>query len=179
MKTNATPTTVINAVKKVSEEQFGGNVVFMNYPKRITKNVCRFTLRTKNVEGPGSMVTKAGQKQPKANWEVQAAVKDAILELMPYSNIYVDTIYGREFGKGEIASPDMIDASEASYNKTNEETDENNANSETPREKRKYTKRTPAAGSDTGKKRGRKPNPETKLIKALKHLMKHPELLEA
>jgi len=95
MKTNASIETVKKAVKKVSATLYEDNVIFRREPQHITKNVIRFTLKTKDAEGPGSLVTKNGQKHPKANWNVHLEVVKEIFRLEPKSHIYVDTIAGR------------------------------------------------------------------------------------
>lgn len=95
MKTNANPENVIKAVKTVSKNLYGGNVIFRKEPHNITKNVVSFTLKTKNAEKPGSITTSNGQKHPKANWEVHLNVAKEIFKLEPKSNIYIDTIAGR------------------------------------------------------------------------------------
>lgn len=180
MKTNAPTKSIIKAVETVSNEKFGGNVVFMNKPKDITKYVRRFTLRTKDVNGPGSMVTKAGQKQPKASWAVQEAVMKEILRINSDESIYVDTVYGRQFATGqtsvEASHPDReeieVELEPVNHTIKEETTSE-------PRTKRKYTRRTEkSAGKPTGKKRPKVVNGKGNLLKALKHLLKHPELLD-
>lgn len=95
MKTNASVDTVKKAVEKVSKNLYEGNVIFRREPQHITKNVVRFTLKTKDAEGLGSLVTKNGQKHPKANWQVHLDVIKEIFKLEPKSNIYVDSIAGR------------------------------------------------------------------------------------
>jgi transcription termination factor NusB len=95
MKTNANPENVIKAVKNVSKNLYGGNVIFRKEPHNITKNVVSFTLKTKNADKAGSITTSNGQKHPKANWEVHLNVAKEIFKLEPKSNIYIDTIAGR------------------------------------------------------------------------------------
>lgn len=187
MKTNASIKSIIKAVETVSNDQFAGNVVFMNKPKDLTKYVRRFTLRTKDVDGPGSMVTKAGQKQPKASWDVQEAVMNELLRINPDPSIYVDTVYGRKFatGKTEIEAS-QPDQSELNAELETVEQDQPEASGQ--RKKRKYTRKSkqPAeklTSRKTGRKAKKSPraaravNGTGKLIKALKHLLKHPELL--
>lgn len=95
MKTNASIETVTKAVNIISSKKYSGNVIFRKEPHNITKNVVRFTLKTKDAEGPGSIVTKNGQKHPKANWPVHLDVAKEIFKLEPKSHIYVDTLAGR------------------------------------------------------------------------------------
>lgn len=177
MKTNATPKSVIKAVETVSNEKFDGNVVFMNYPKKITKYVARFTLRTKDVNGPGSMITKAGQRQPKANWEVQNAVMEEILRLNPHPNIYVDTIYGRKFSTGNSTPSEILDEHESEIDLVEVEEDVKPARrkSNLIAEKEPLTRK---ASATDGRKKPKVVNGKGKLMKALKYLLQHPELLE-
>lgn len=99
MKTNASPKTVVQAVDTVSKRHFDGNVVLRKAPEKMTKNVIRFTLKTLNAEKPGSLTTKQGIKQTKADWSVHQEVMHEILRSDPRPHIYVDTIYGREYNK--------------------------------------------------------------------------------
>lgn len=187
MKTNAPIKSIIKAVETVSSEKFNGNVVFMNKPKDVTKYVRRFTLRTKDVNGPGSMVTKAGQKQPKASWDVQQAVMNEILKLNPDPSIYVDTVYGRKFASGETtveaATPDKQEV-QAELEPVEHEIEQSSpaqttATAEQPRTKRKYTRRTDKVEQKpTGRKKPKVVVGKAKLLKALNYLMKHPELLD-
>lgn len=95
MKTNANIETITKAVEIVSSKLYDGNVMFRKEPQHITKNVVRFTLKTKDREKAGSIITKDGQKHPKANWEVHLAVAKEIFKLEPKPSIYIDTIAGR------------------------------------------------------------------------------------
>lgn len=95
MKTNASIDTVKQAVKTISEKLYDGNVVFRKEPQHITKNVLRFTLKTKDAEKAGSITTKNGQKHPKANWQVHMDITKEIFRLEPKAHIYVDTLAGR------------------------------------------------------------------------------------
>lgn len=95
MKTNAKLETVEKAVKTVSKNLYGNNVLFRKEPHSITKNVIGFTLRTKDAEKAGSIITKNGQKHPKANWDVHMNVIKEIFRLEDKSSTYVDTIAGR------------------------------------------------------------------------------------
>jgi len=104
MKTNASSRTVVKAVENVSATLYDGNVIFRKYPERYTKNVIRFTLRTKDATKAGSIVTKSGQRQPKTSWEVHQKVMDEIFKLSPKDNIYVDTLYGRQFNTNPQAN---------------------------------------------------------------------------
>lgn len=99
MKTNASPKTIVQAVEAISKRKYDGNVVLRRSPEKMTKNVCRFTLKTLHADKPGSLTTKQGIKQTKANWEVHQDVMYEILRLDPRPHIYVDTIYGREYNK--------------------------------------------------------------------------------
>lgn len=190
MKTNASTRSIIKAVETVSNEKFNGNVVFMNKPKDITKYVRRFTLRTKDVNGPGSMVTKAGQRQPKASWEVQLAVMEEILKTNPDPSIYVDTVYGRKFSTGETVPTDInLDKDEvnAELEPVLVEQEEHTSNSESKslKPKRKYTRRAKTNAkhakprvATSGDKKPRIFKSKGKLIKAFKYLLDHPELME-
>lgn len=99
MKTNASPKTVVQAVETVSKRHFDGNVVLRRSPEKMTKNVSRFTLKTLEADKPGSLVTKQGVKQTKADWSVHQEIMHEILRLDPRPHIYVDTVYGREYNK--------------------------------------------------------------------------------
>lgn len=99
MKTNASPKTIIQAVDTVSKRHFEGNLVLRKAPEKMTKNVNRFTLKTLNADKPGSLTTKQGIKQTKADWNAHQEVMYEILRLDPRPHIYVDTIYGREYNK--------------------------------------------------------------------------------
>jgi hypothetical protein len=99
MKTNASPKTIVQAVEAVSKRNYEGNVVLRRTPEKMTKNVSRFTLKTLHADKPGSLTTKQGIKQTKANWQVHQDVMYEILRLDPRPHIYVDTIYGREYNK--------------------------------------------------------------------------------
>lgn len=99
MKTNASPKTIVQAVESVSKRLFDGNVVLRKAPEKMTKNVNRFTLKTLNADKPGSLTTKQGIKQTKADWSAHQEVMYEILRLDPRPHIYVDTIYGREYNK--------------------------------------------------------------------------------
>jgi hypothetical protein len=185
MKTNAPIKSIIKAVETVSNEKFGGNVVFANKPKDVTKYVRRFTLRTKDVNGPGSMVTKVGQRQPKANWDVQQAVMNEILRINPDPSIYVDTVYGRKFASGETTveapQPDKeeVQAELETVEETSSVSNSVASSAPQPRQKRKYTRRIhKTEEKPTGRKRPKVINGKAKLLKALKHLLKHPELLD-
>lgn len=99
MKTNASPKTVLQAVDNISKRNYEGNLVLRRSPEKMTKNVSRFTLKTLHADKPGSLTTKQGIKQTKANWQVHQDVMYEILRLDPRPHIYVDTIYGREYNK--------------------------------------------------------------------------------
>lgn len=101
MKTNAKAETIEKAVKTVSKEKYEGNVIFRKEPEKITKNVLRFTLKTKDANKIGSLEI-AGRKQPKANWQVHTDVIQEIFKLEPKANIYVDTIAGRLYNSNIV-----------------------------------------------------------------------------
>lgn len=109
MKTNASTETITKAVENISTKLYGGNVMFRKEPQHITKNVTRFTLKTKDAEKPGSIVTKNGQKHPKANWEVHLAVAKEIFRLEPKANIYIDTIAGRLYNDNVPAETPQVE----------------------------------------------------------------------
>lgn len=95
MKTNAKLDTIQKAVHEVSTEKYEGNVILRSKPDRVTKNVNRFTIKTKNRAGSGSLVSKDGKALPRANADVHLDVIAKIFELEPKENIYVDTTQGR------------------------------------------------------------------------------------
>lgn len=113
MKTNASIETITKAVKTVSKDKYEGNVVFRTKPHNVTKNVVRFTLRTKDAEGLGSILTKNGQKHPKANWQVHLDIAEEIFRLEPKNNIYIDTIAGRLYDKN-IPTKELVTSSSES-----------------------------------------------------------------
>lgn len=181
MKTNASPRSVIKAVENVSAAKYDNNVIFMKYPEKITKHVCRFILRTKDSKKPGSMTTKAGQVIPKVTWEVQQDVLEEILRLNPSPHIYVDTIYGRKFNENANSSA-IVESLEKNSTQNDEKNEELLQGVQTAqvRKKRKYTFRNGRKSAKKGK--STKPangNQAKFLIKALKYISKHPELLEA
>ncbi len=163
MKTNASPKSVIKAVENVSAAKYDNNVIFMKYPEKITKHVCRFILRTKDSKKPGSMTTKAGQVIPKVTWEVQKDVMEEILKLNPSPHIYVDTIYGRQFNENANSSS-IVESLEKQQEPEN---------SEPISTKRSYTH-----SSAYQSVKAQTANQAKSLIKALKYITKHPELLE-
>jgi hypothetical protein len=116
MKTNASIETITKAVETVSAKLYDGNVIFRKEPQHITKNVVRFTLKTKDAEKPGSIETSNGQKHPKANWQVHLDVAKAIFKIENKANIYIDTIAGRMYnddipnGKKQLAESEDIKA---------------------------------------------------------------------
>lgn len=149
MKTNAMSKTVLKAVENVSAN-YGGNVIFKKTPERVTKNVSRFTLSTKDANASGSLVTKAGQKQARASWKVHEDVMAEIFRLEPKPSVFCDTVYGRQYGHGTVIP--LETALEAV---------------EIPKVK-KGKVMTKVAELDKGVR---------VIIKALKHLLKHPELV--
>lgn len=181
MKTNASPRSVIKAVENVSAAKYDNNVIFMKYPEKITKHVCRFILRTKDSKKPGSMTTKAGQVIPKVTWEVQQDVMEEILRLNPSPHIYVDTIYGRKFNENANSSAIVESLEKNSEARTENDEKNDEALQGEPvvqvRKKRKYTIRNPRKNAKSTK--AATTNSGKFLIKALKYLSKHPELLEA
>lgn len=130
MKTNASPKTIVQAVDTVSKRHFDGNVVLRKAPEKMTKNVSRFTLKTLNADKPGSLTTKQGIKQTKADWSAHQEVMYEILRLDPRPHIYVDTIYGREYNK----NPQTMAEVSAELHKEN-----------TPKKQKKGTRSKPAA----------------------------------
>ena len=187
MKTNANAKSVIKAVENVSANMYDRNVVFRKYPEKLTKNVIRFTLRTKDATKAGSLITKAGQHQPKANWEVHQNVMQEIFALNPRPNVYVDTIFGRQFNENPVLAeqPELID--EASNSNENGSGDEPEAVVRTKRKytkhavaigKRKYTKRAKIKAKRKYTKKNGQPS-MTKLMAAFKHVLAHPELMKA
>lgn len=194
MKTNASSKTIVTAVENVSNALYDGNVIFRKYPERITKNVLRFTLRTKDANKKGSMVTKSGQRQPKANWQVHQDVMDEIFKLSSKSNIYVDTIYGRQFNTHPSANNEVeVESNEEFQPVAEKEAEEDQQITKDKPEvptppKRKYipalkkSKNTkqPVSKSTTGRKPYTKKNglPNmSKLIEVIKYAFEHPEVL--
>lgn len=158
MKTNASPKTIVKAVENVSASKYENNVIFRKYPEKLTKNVNRFTVRTIDANKIGSMETKTGQKQPKANWNVHQDIMNEIFRLDPRPNTYVDTIYGRQH------NPNPVQSTEQHQTEPMDAVD-----ADQPRLKRKYTKR-------KGNKQSRTVNT---LIEAIKYVAAHPELIRA
>lgn len=157
MKTNAMPKIIVKAVENVSASKYENNVIFRKYPEKLTKNVYRFTLRTIDATKVGSMETKTGQRQPKANWDVHQDIMDEIFKLDPRPNIYVDTLYGRQHNPNPVYSTEQVT-----------EQDDVLSNDQ-PRTKRKYTKRAlPKMDKSV-----------SKLIQTLKYVVEHPELIRA
>lgn len=182
MKTNASAKTIIKAVENVSASMYDNNVIFRKYPEKITKHVLRFTLRTKDANKPGSMVTKAGQHQPKANWEVHENVMKEIFELNPRNNIYVDTLYGRQFNEHPLLTyiPDQEEEAQA----VEEQPVKRNQTQDYSKRKRISGKFAPQNGhpqKTTRKvytKKNGLPN-MSKLVKTLKYVLAHPDLMDA
>lgn len=165
MKTNASPKTIIQAVETISKRNYEGNVVFRKTPEKMTKNVCRFTLKTLDVNKPGSLVTKQGVKQTKADWNVHQDVMLEILRLDPRPHIYVDTVYGRQYNK----SPQPIEVHAENVEVNQEET-----NKET--KKRKYTKRN-AHQLENAETQDNPTAAVANIIQAIKYIMQHPNVL--
>lgn len=156
MKTNVEPKTIVKAVKNVSAAKYNNNVIFRRYPEFMTKNVVRFTVKTKDANKPGSMVMKDGKKLPKANSEVHKHIMEEIFKLDAKPNVYVDLI--EEGNTHRVYNPNPSESTV----KVTETAPE--------RLKRKYNKR---AGQllSTGKKG------VNQLMNALNYVLKHPELM--
>lgn len=182
MKTNANAKIVIKAVENVSANMYDNNVIFRKYPEKLTKNVIRFTLRTKDATKAGSLITKAGLRQPKANWEVHQNVMNEIFALNPRPNIYVDTIFGRQFNENPVMEEQtepIIDTddndNEISSNSNENRTEDNggeNGNEPVMRVKRKYTRHAVAVSKVTGKPK-RKYTKHKAEIKAKRKYTRH------
>lgn len=183
MKTNANPKTVVQAVENVSKRLYEGNVVFRKSPEKMTKNVCRFTLKTLDAGKPGSLHTKHGIKQSKADWSVHQNVLNEILRLDPRPHIFVDTIYGRQYSKNvpsntkNIPSHAKIDQKIESHEEEpatvdSEEMDDNNQVSE-PRKKRKYTKRKFGHVEEAIDNK----RTVTNIVQAIKYIIQNPSVL--
>lgn len=175
MKTNANAKNVIKAVETVSKNIYGGNVIFRRYPEKLTKNVIRFTLKTKDANKAGSMVTKEGLKQPKANWQVHEDVMKEIFKLEPKPNIYVDTTYGRQYNEN-------FSTTEVSEAVQSENTDEQEVSSEEESQKAQTLTRkekTTRNGRKTPKLTKKQEKIQfDKFVKALKYVFDHKELLD-
>jgi hypothetical protein len=97
MKTNAEPSIIAAAVKKVSAEKYAGNVVFRKEPEKLTKNTYRFTLKVRDKNKAGAMVDPVtNRKQPKVDQSVYIDVMQEIFKLDPRETIYGDhSVLGR------------------------------------------------------------------------------------
>jgi len=174
MKTNANPKNVIKAVETVSKNIYGGNVIFRRYPEKLTKNVIRFTLKTKDANKPGSMVTKEGLKQPKANWQVHEDVMKELFKLEPKPNIYVDTTYGRQYNEN-FSTTEVSEAVREENTEETEAAEESSQKSETLTRKEK----TPRNARKVAKVTKKQQKMEfSKFVKALKYVFDHKELLD-
>lgn len=157
MKTNASSENVIKAVKTVSSNLYEGNVIFRKEPEHLTKNVIRFTLKTKDSNKPGSMDNN-GMKQPKANWQVHQDVVKEIFKLESKPNIYVDTLMGRLYNE----NPSTEDV-------------------KTERELKSSERESSIRGKLKGEKKLSKKQQKVQLnqfLRALKYVFEHKELLE-
>jgi len=167
MKTNASPKTVVQAVEAVSKRNYDGNVVLRRTPEKMTKNVCRFTLKTLHVDKPGSLTTKQGIKQTKADWQVHQDVMYEILRLDPRPHIYVDTIYGREYNK----NPQPIEVHV-----------ENQDEQSTKKRNKKGTRSKPAAFNAPVQQSQNTDNVQTRqsimnIVQAIKYIVNNPTVL--
>lgn len=153
MKTNASHKTIIKAVENVSKQKYENNLVFRTMPEKVTKNVTRFTLKTLKANKPGSLTNKLGVTMTKANWNAYQDVMYEILRLDPKSNIYVDTIYGRQHST--IVEPESEH-----------------------REKRKYTRRENSNSPGRPRKLDGTliPKKVMNMIEALKYIVQHPSI---
>jgi len=158
MKTNASLKTIIQAVETVSKRDYNGNVVLRKTPEKMTKNVSRFTLKTLDADKPGSLITKQGVKQTKADWGVHQDVMNEILKIDPRPHIFVDTIYGRQYSKN---SQQPVDTSSV-------------------KEPRKYRRRIQSKEHeevDNVQTIEKPPVAVTKLVQAIKYILQNPEIL--
>lgn len=156
MKTNANPKTIVKAVENVSA-MYGKNIVFRKSPEKLTKNVIRFTLRTKDSSKPGSSKLN-GHMQPKANWEVHEKLIAEIFKLDPRASVYIDSIKGRHYNPNPVAVAEPV-----------------------ARVKRKYTKRNIRKYMGRGTRRYTRKGDEKVLnmVHALQYIIAHPKLLRA
>lgn len=101
MKTNAKPSVIAQALKKVSTEKYAGNVIFRKEPEKLTKNVYRFTLKVKDKNKAGAMIDPVTQrKQPKVDQSVYIDVMQEIFKLDPRDTIYGDhSVLGRLYNE--------------------------------------------------------------------------------
>lgn len=173
MKTNANSKNVVKAVENVSKNLYDGNVLFRRYPEKLTKNVIRFTLKTKDATKLGSIVTKEGLKQPKASWDVHQDVMKELFKIEQKPNIYVDTMYGRQYNEN---APTESPAEEVPV--TVEESQESTKSKETL-PKRKYRKRLHQLNTRKAEPAKKPANMTVKrLLSALDYVLTHKELLK-
>jgi hypothetical protein len=147
MKTNASSKTIMKAVENVSSTKYKGNVVFRKSPFNLTKNVKNFTVRT---------IDSNGLHLAKANWNVHQDIMNEIFRLEQDENIYVDTIYGRQYNK--IVHSPAVEKQEPVLTDI--------------LSKRTYTKRTMSERNDIKKEKTL-----SQFLKTLKYIIKHPELI--
>jgi hypothetical protein len=125
MKTNAEPSIIAAAVKKVSLEKYAGNVVFRKEPEKLTKNVFRFTLKVKDKNKAGAMIDPStGRKQPKVDQAVYIDVMQEIFKLDPRETIYGDhSVLGRLINENPteavIVQPEKDEVTEKALAKEN------------------------------------------------------------
>lgn len=155
MKTNANAKTIVKAVENVSA-MYGNNIVFRKSPEKLTKNVIRFTLRTKDANKPGSSKLN-GHMQPKANWEVHEKLIAEIFKLDPRASLYIDSLKGRHYNPSPVAVAEPV-----------------------MRVKRVYTKSKKFGRKSTTRRYTRKGDKNViNMVNALKYVIAHPKLLRA
>lgn len=101
MRTNAQPKTILQAVENVSSK-YHHNVIFRKTPEKLTKNVVRFTLKTKDREKAGSLISADGRMQAKANADVYKDVMAEIFKLEKKPDVFVDGHYPDQKTRTEI-----------------------------------------------------------------------------
>lgn len=176
MKTNASPKTVVQAVENVSKRLYEGNVVFRKTPEKMTKNVVRFTVKTLDANKKGSLVTKQGVKQTKADWNVHQDIMREVLRLDPRPHIYVDTVYGREHNKmGQHVTVSNLDPTEKnqleaveSVQETQDSAEKQDSNTRKRNGKRKTKAQQTTSNSD---------EQVLNIVRAIKMIIQNPSIL--
>lgn len=99
MYTNAQPSTVKKAVRKISQK-YGGNVIFDREPESVRKtfNYIRFTVRTKDKLAPPSRLSANGRPIYKVSWQTFGELLEEIFEIEPDAEVKTATgLYKKGF----------------------------------------------------------------------------------
>jgi hypothetical protein len=172
MKTNASSQIIAQAVDNVSKRLYDGNIVFRKTPEKMTKNVRRFTVKTLDANKKGSLVTKDGVKQTKADWNVHQDIMNEILRLDPRPHIYVDTIYGRQHNKSSLTLTN-VEANEKVDVPVEVETQAEEKQTGSRKKKAKMkVNRTERAGNQNGQNAS-----VMKMVQAIKYILQNPQVL--